>query len=106
MVTEFAEAAFALGVGEVSSEPVQSQYGYHIIYVYDKSEADLPTLADKTDEIRQILVAGKVSEEYETVKSAAIEKTDISKEEIKDPFLAYLEELKDEYKVKTYPSRL
>jgi foldase protein PrsA len=106
MVTEFAEAAFALGVGEVSSEPVQSQYGYHIIYVYDKSEADLPTLADKTDEIRQILVAGKVSEEYETVKSAAIEKTDIIKEEIKDPFLAYLEELKDEYKVKTYPSRL
>jgi foldase protein PrsA len=106
MVTEFADAAFALGKGEVIQEPVQSQYGYHIIYVYDKNEAEIPTLEDKTDEIRQILIAGKVTDEYMSLKDQAMEDADISKEEVKDPFLTYLEELKEEYKVKTYPSRL
>ncbi|MBN2046280.1 MAG: peptidylprolyl isomerase [Anaerolineaceae bacterium] len=33
MIQEFEDAAFELEVGEISPEPVQSQYGYHIIQV-------------------------------------------------------------------------
>ncbi|MBN1120102.1 MAG: peptidylprolyl isomerase [Anaerolineae bacterium] len=42
MVEPFEEAAFALDVGEVS-EPVQSDYGWHIIKLYDRDD-EYPTL--------------------------------------------------------------
>jgi parvulin-like peptidyl-prolyl isomerase len=37
LVEEFAEAAFLMEVGEIS-EPVKTQFGYHIIKVTDKEE--------------------------------------------------------------------
>jgi parvulin-like peptidyl-prolyl isomerase len=39
LVEEFAEAAFSMKVGEIS-EPVKTQFGYHIIKVTDKEEGE------------------------------------------------------------------
>ncbi len=39
MVPSFNDAAFAMREGTVSTEPVQSQFGYHIIYLEDKVAA-------------------------------------------------------------------
>ncbi|WP_071396038.1 peptidylprolyl isomerase [Bacillus tuaregi] len=39
MVAEFEEAAYALDINEIS-EPVQSQFGFHIIQVTEKKEAE------------------------------------------------------------------
>jgi len=61
MVPEFEEAAFKLKVGEIS-EPVKSNYGYHIIKVTEKKEAVNPTLDDKKVEIKEQLTKQKISE--------------------------------------------
>ena len=61
MVPEFEEAAFKMQVGEVS-EPVKSQFGYHIIKLTEKKEAVNPTLDDKKVEIKEQLTKQKISE--------------------------------------------
>jgi parvulin-like peptidyl-prolyl isomerase len=39
MVPSFNDAAFAMKEGTISSTPVQSQFGYHVIYIEDKKPA-------------------------------------------------------------------
>lgn len=39
MVPSFNDAAFAMKEGTISTSPVQSQFGYHVIYVEDKKPA-------------------------------------------------------------------
>ena len=39
MVDEFSDEAFSLPIGTYSPEPVQSQFGYHIVYVTDHTQA-------------------------------------------------------------------
>lgn len=51
MVPEFENAAFSLGVGAVS-EPVLTQFGYHIIKVFDKQEAKIAAYEDVKDQIQ------------------------------------------------------
>ncbi len=74
MVPEFEEAAFSTSVGTVSA-PVQSQFGYHLILPYDRTEATTVPLQEVETEIRAELarqVVRKVIESY--VENAAIEK--------------------------------
>ncbi|MEC1180128.1 peptidylprolyl isomerase [Metasolibacillus meyeri] len=55
MVKEFNDAAYALEVNTVS-EPVKSQFGYHVIEVTEKRAVeDYGTLEEKKDEIRESL---------------------------------------------------
>lgn len=50
MVPTFNDAAFALEVGEFTHEPVESQFGFHIIYKYDADER--PVFEDIAEELR------------------------------------------------------
>lgn len=56
MVPEFAEAAFALDVGDVS-EPVKSDFGWHIIKVEEKR--DKPGFDEVEDQLYEMLVRQK-----------------------------------------------
>jgi peptidyl-prolyl cis-trans isomerase D len=50
MVKPFEEAAFALEIDEIS-DVVESQFGYHIIVVYEKTEAGEVSLEDAREDI-------------------------------------------------------
>lgn len=54
MVAPFAEAAFALEPGEVS-EPVQSQFGWHVIKVEERREQPTPAFEDMREQIETFL---------------------------------------------------
>lgn len=54
MVAPFAEAAFAMAVGEVS-EPVRTRFGWHVIKVEDRRETAPPPLEQVRDEITRQL---------------------------------------------------
>ncbi len=53
MVPEFAKAAFGMQKGETSKEPVQTQFGWHVIRVEDRRQRPVPTL----EEVRPMLEA-------------------------------------------------
>ncbi len=59
MVPEFEAAAFALDAGSYSAEPVQTQFGWHVIKVEDKSKTSPPPLADIREQIRSVIVRKK-----------------------------------------------
>jgi peptidyl-prolyl cis-trans isomerase C len=61
MLKPFEEAAFALDVGQVS-EPVQTQFGWHIIKVEEKRDQPMPTFDQVKEAIRAQLVQQKAQE--------------------------------------------
>ncbi|MGR3763036.1 foldase protein PrsA [Rossellomorea sp. NS-SX7] len=65
MVEEFEEKAFAMKAGDIS-EPVKTEFGYHIIKVTDKKEAEEAVLDDHKEEIKEILFEQALQTEYGT----------------------------------------
>ncbi|MFP6729168.1 MAG: peptidylprolyl isomerase [Alphaproteobacteria bacterium] len=55
MVAPFAEAAFAMAPGEYSKEPVETQFGWHVIKVEDRRITEPPTFEESQAEIGQQL---------------------------------------------------
>lgn len=53
MVPEFAEAAFAMEPGQVSKEPVQTQFGWHVIKVEESRDTKAPSFDESKEALRQ-----------------------------------------------------
>lgn len=62
MVPEFEEAAYGLEVDEIS-EPIASEYGFHIIQVLEKRQIeDQPALEDQKEELRTEIALSKADQ--------------------------------------------
>jgi peptidyl-prolyl cis-trans isomerase C len=56
MVPEFEKAAAALEVGAYTKEPVQTQFGFHVVKVEDKRSKQPPEFDKVKDQVRSILL--------------------------------------------------
>ena len=61
-VPEFSKAMTALKKGEMTQEPVKSQFGYHIIKLEDTREATFPAFDDVKAQIKQRIEQQKIGE--------------------------------------------
>lgn len=52
-VTEFSEAMVKLGKGQMTEEPVKSQFGWHVIKVDDERQVKLPSFEEVKPQIAQ-----------------------------------------------------
>jgi len=75
MVPEFSKAAWALNNGEITTEPVKTQFGYHVIYLETKSDAQPTPYESVKDKIitslKQQRFSAKIVEIAKELKSKA-----------------------------------
>ena len=73
-VPEFGQALAKLKKGEMTAEPVKTQFGWHVIRLEDTREAQFPALAEVKAQIQQNLAQQKLAKYREDVRTKA--KTD------------------------------
>jgi peptidyl-prolyl cis-trans isomerase C len=70
-VPEFEKAAFALEIGEYTKDPVQTQFGWHVIRLEEKRKTTPPEFAAAEARIRTDLIRETVAEKVELLRVAA-----------------------------------
>jgi peptidyl-prolyl cis-trans isomerase C len=80
MMEEFLEASFQLQEGEIS-DLVATDYGYHIIKVYEASEDDIASLEDVREELRNLLLSQKKNEKTGELIVQWLDEADVKKYE-------------------------
>jgi len=71
MVPEFATAAFALQPGQVSPNPVRTQFGWHVIKVEERRSSHGPSFEDSKDTLRQTMIEEEVQATVQRIRAAA-----------------------------------
>ena len=66
MVPEFDTAVFKMAEGEITSAPVKTQFGYHLIKLNSKKESEQMPFESIASEIKEALLAEKRRSAYES----------------------------------------
>ena len=76
MVKPFSDALAKLEKGKMTTEPVQTQYGYHVIQLDDVRSPTAPAFDDVKDQVRQFAQRKKLQSYLDDLrKTATIQKT-------------------------------
>ena len=76
MVAPFADAVKAMEKGQIS-DPVQTEFGWHVIQLNDTRLRDVPPLDQVRDQISQMVMRDKVQAEIQRLTSEAkVERTE------------------------------
>ena len=70
-VPEFSEAMLKLNKGEMTSAPVKTQFGWHVIRVIETRQAQLPALDDVKPQIAQQLEQQKLMQFQDSLRAKA-----------------------------------
>jgi peptidyl-prolyl cis-trans isomerase C len=70
MVAEFAAAAFALKDNELSTTPVKTQFGWHVIQVLGQRQAPPPSFEQARDDLRQQMIQEGVQKAVSRARAA------------------------------------
>jgi len=71
MVKEFSEATFALKEGKYTKKPVQTQFGWHVIYLKEKMEDVAILFDDVKDQIEEELAEKEIQKYLSTILDEA-----------------------------------
>ncbi len=65
MVKEFEDAVFAMEVGEITEQPVETQFGFHVIMKTDHKQPSVTDFEESEAQIRSRLEEGEISSRYQ-----------------------------------------
>lgn len=77
MVPAFSDAAFAMKVGDISTEPVKTDFGYHIIKVEDHQQAHQQTFDEVKKQIEDQLAQDEVAQKLQKLMDKLKKETKI-----------------------------
>jgi foldase protein PrsA len=104
MVEEFSDVAFSMEPGDVVG-CVETEYGYHLIYVYDKNTVELPTFDEIKDQVREDYIASVQDEITSDFLNKVINVSVRRKDYKQMPSDLLIEKLYETYNVKMYLKR-
>lgn len=68
MVPAFDAAVFSLEKDAITTEPVRTQFGWHIIQVYDKGASPLPAFEQVEEDVRNMVVSDRFIEKLSALR--------------------------------------
>lgn len=86
MVKEFSDAAFSMKQGDISDSIVETEFGFHIIKLFDKKEN-----VEKFEDVKQSIASNLQYQKYESVidglkKAAKVKKNEDVIKEVREEF--------------------
>ena len=79
MVKPFADAVKAMQPGQLTEQPVQSQFGWHVIKLEESRATSAPPFDEVKDRVKMIVQRKKLQTHLEELRKAAkVEKTGAS----------------------------